>query len=286
VTDEQALDFEKPDASHFAFRVVASQGGEEISYALVRVNITDANDNAPKFSFPSYRFSVNEDAPPHTSISVLQANDSDSGVFGNMSYSVKGFGSEKFLVNSSTGEISVAPCGAQSACLDFEHQNLYSLTFSSTDGGGRITSVNVFIDVIDVNDNPPSFDKVEYRRTVDEGVSYFDPPLFVKASDVDGKDQGGGVVTFAIRDGNTADGAFRIDPSSGEIFIARPLTHLDTPSSIYALTIRATDAGTPPRHSDVRVLVTVGRDKNRPPRFSKQVYYAKVRENADPGKTI
>lgn len=74
----------------------------------------------------------------------------------------------------------MAPCGIRAACLDFEHQNLYSLTLSGTDGGGRVTSVNVFIDVLDVNDNPPSFDRVEYRRTVDEGASYFDPPLVVK----------------------------------------------------------------------------------------------------------
>lgn len=68
--------------------------------------------------------------------------------------------------------------------------------------------------------------------------------LLLQATDADGKGQGGGKVTFAIRDGNTPDGAFEIHPSSGEISITRPLSHLDTPSSIYTLTIRATDAGT------------------------------------------
>ncbi|RXG71807.1 Cadherin-23 [Armadillidium vulgare] len=256
VKNGTALDFEDPLANKFLFKVVVSQNKEEISSSSVYVNVTDANDNAPMFPFPSYR------------------------------YSIKGFGSEKFLVNSSSGAISVAPCGIRAACLDFEHQNLYSLTLSGTDGGGRVTSVNVFIDVLDVNDNPPSFDRVEYRRTVDEGASYFDPPLVVKASDVDGKEQGGGVVTYAIRQGNTDDRAFVIDSDTGEISITRPLSHLDTPSSIYTLTVRATDAGTPPKHSDIRVLITVGRDKNRPPRFSKQVYFAKISENSDPGTHV
>ncbi|KAB7498891.1 Cadherin-23 [Armadillidium nasatum] len=286
VKNGTALDFEDPLANKFLFKVVVSQNSEEISSSSVYVNVTDANDNAPMFPFPSYRFSVEEDAKAHTSIASVTANDSDSGSFGDVTYSIKGFGSEKFLVNSTSGAISVAPCGIRAACLDFEHQNLYSLTLSGTDGGGRVTSVNVFIDVLDVNDNPPSFDRVEYRRTVDEGASYFDPPLVVKASDVDGKEQGGGVVTYAIRQGNTDDRAFVIDSDTGEISITRPLSHLDTPSSIYTLTVRATDAGTPPKHSDIRVLITVGRDKNRPPRFSKQVYFAKISENSDPGTHV
>ena len=97
-------------------------------------------------------------------------------------YTLKGFGAEKFVVDSSTGDIIVANCGVLGFCLDYERQTSYSLTYSATDGGGRITSVNIFIDVLDENDNSPEFLQREYRRTVDEGAALLDPPLFIKVN--------------------------------------------------------------------------------------------------------
>lgn len=48
---------------------------------------------------------------------------------------------------------------------------------------------------------------------------------------------------YSLEEGNTQDEAFFVEPVSGELTIQRPLTHLDTPTSTYTLTIRATDAG-------------------------------------------
>lgn len=67
--------------------------------------------------------------------------------------------------------------------------------------------------------------------------------IFYQATDEDGETQGGGKVFYSIQEGNTEDEAFFMEPVSGELIIQRPLTHMDTPSATYALTIRATDAG-------------------------------------------
>lgn len=285
VADSSRLDFENSEASNFLFKVVASERGQPVSSAIINVTVTDANDNSPTFQHPSYRFNVSESVGSGILISKLLANDSDSGLFGEISYSLKGFGAEKFHVDESSGEIYVANCGMET-CLDYERQKTYSLTYSATDGGGKITSVNIFIDVNDENDNPPEFSKREYRRTVDEGAAAFDPPLFVKAIDVDGESQGGGKVFYSLEEGNTPDEAFFVEPISGEVSIQRPLTYLDTPTSTYTLTIRATDAGEPRRHSDVRVFITVGRDTNRPPRFRQREYEAQVLEDAPTGTSV
>lgn len=82
-------------------------------------------------------------------------------------------------MDKDSGQIYVADCNMDT-CLDYERQKTYSLTYSATDGGGKVTSVNIFIDVQDENDNAPQFLRREYRRTVDEGAAAFDPPLFVK----------------------------------------------------------------------------------------------------------
>ena len=64
-----------------------------------------------------------------------------------------------------------------------------------------------------------------------------------QATDKDGEQQGGGQVFYSIEDGNTEDKAFFLEPVSGELSIQRPLSHKDTPTAFYTLTIRATDAG-------------------------------------------
>ena len=65
----------------------------------------DSNDNVPEFPESRYEFSVAEDAEAETVIGVIQAKDPDSGSFGEISYSIKGFGSEKFSVRELTGEV-------------------------------------------------------------------------------------------------------------------------------------------------------------------------------------
>lgn len=67
--------------------------------------------------------------------------------------------------------------------------------------------------------------------------------LLLQATDADGESQGGGKVFYSLEEGNTQDEAFFVEPVSGMLTIQRPLTHLDTPTSTYTLTIRATDAG-------------------------------------------
>jgi hypothetical protein len=66
--------------------------------------------------------------------------------------------------------------------LDYETQKSYSLTFEAQDGGGRVSTANLFLEVEDVNDNAPVFEQKEYSRTVREGATSFQPQLFVRVS--------------------------------------------------------------------------------------------------------
>ena len=90
-----------------------------------------------------YRFAVPEDAPPRTLVGQIVATDLDSGRFGQVEYALRGFGADRFDVNSITGEISVKSCGVDGSgtrernCLDYETQTSYALTYTATDGGGQ-----------------------------------------------------------------------------------------------------------------------------------------------------
>lgn len=85
----------------------------------------------------------------------------------------------RFEVVNSTGEITLSDCG-RPTCLDYEAQKSYSLTYEAEDGGGRITTVNLFIEVSDVNDNAPQFTKEVYTHEVLENTGKLLPPLFIK----------------------------------------------------------------------------------------------------------
>lgn len=76
-----------------------------------------------------------ENSAPGLLISRLSATDADSGVYGQVRYELRGFGADRFAVNSSTGDLTVGVCGL-TTCLDYEDQDFYTLTYTAIDGGG------------------------------------------------------------------------------------------------------------------------------------------------------
>uniref|UniRef100_A0A182IQZ1 Cadherin domain-containing protein n=1 Tax=Anopheles atroparvus TaxID=41427 RepID=A0A182IQZ1_ANOAO len=264
VLNSSRLDYDVPseDAKTFTFELVASVDGEERSSATVTVHLQDANDNSPAFPLSSYSLKVRENAPRGFLIANISATDHDAGMFGQLRYAVKGFGAELFRTHPTEGGLYVE------RPLDYEEQKSYSLALVATDGGGRETNANVFVDVLDENDNYPAFEALEYTRTIREGATEFEPQFFVRATDADGPQQGGGRVSYAIESENSVSGhVFTVDRESGEIRITRPVNSMDTDRGQYELLVVATDHGVPPLKNDTRVLVRVGISGNQRPIF-------------------
>lgn len=68
--------------------------------------------------------------------------------------------------------------------MDYEQQSSYSLTLEAKDGGNRSTHVIILVEIIDVNDNAPVFNSMEYKRTIREGLTEFQPKLFVQVREM------------------------------------------------------------------------------------------------------
>lgn len=176
-----------------------------MAISKVHIQLVDANDHSPEFSQSVYKLSVSEDAEPGTRFGDVYARDYDSGSFGKLTYTLRGFGADKFGTDPQEGGISVAKK------LDYETQKSYSLTMEAKDGGGRVSAVNILIELNDVNDNPPMFEQAEYSRTIREGATSFDPQVFVRATDVDGPTQGNGRVVYSIsRHNSMTDDVFKV----------------------------------------------------------------------------
>lgn len=264
VLDPSKLDYDVENAELrvLKFDLVASVRGMDLSNTHVTVYLQDVNDNGPIFAKTSYELNVNENAEIDAKIADIFAIDRDSGAFSKITYALKGFGSDNFRTDRFMGGLYVRKQ------LDFEQQKSYSLSIVAVDGGGWETNVNLFVNIVDVNDNAPSFERLEYTRTIREAETEFEPQFLVRASDVDGPRQGNGRVVYSIDSENSISGrVFSINAETGEIKIERAVNSMDTERGQYELIVAATDFGVPPLRNTTRVLVRVGISGNQRPVF-------------------
>lgn len=113
-------------------------------------------------------------------MAAILASDSDSGINGEVTYSLEEEDEdETFLLNPVTGVFNVT------RPLDYEVQQFYILTAKARDGGGQASTVRVYFNVLDVNDNPPVFNTSVYSTSVSESLPVGSSIVAVGASDPD-----------------------------------------------------------------------------------------------------
>ncbi|XP_066147632.1 neural-cadherin isoform X5 [Euwallacea fornicatus] len=254
------------------------------STAVVVVFITDVNDNKPIFKdCGTYYPKVEEGAPNGSPVIKVHATDEDKGVNGQVKYSIvqqpnqKG---TKFTVNEETGEVST------NKVFDREGDDgkFVSVTVKATDQGEpSLEGVCSFtVEITDVNDNPPLFDRQKYVENVKQDASIGTNILRVSASDEDA-DNNGAIVYTLNAGSNPADlDYFEIQPESGWIVLRKPLDR-----ESYRLEATAKDKGFPPLSRSVEVQIDVVDRANNPPVWDHVVYGPiYIRENFPVGAKV
>ena len=196
---------------------------------------------------------VKENGPIGEGVMKLTATDADLGNSAKISYSIiAGNSASMFTIDRTSGAINT------SASIDYERKVSYNLTVSASDSV-HITMATVLIEIVNVNDNKPSFAASHYTATVRENSAVMTTILQVSANDVDPFGQ----LVYSIEPGN----AFSIDPISGNITTADILDRemIDK----YVLNVTVTDGGEPALSGVAKVTVTVSDVNDNPPVFSK-----------------
>ena len=246
VTLVSSLDYEA-STEHTIMVTASNPDGLTSIVHNITIRVIDENDNSPIFTMDLYRVSVEEHSNIGTPVITVQADDDDSGILGQVSYSITSGNNEStFIINSTTGLISV------SGDIDREMLDAYTLGVMATDGGGRSAQSTVEISVTDINDNSPVFDPSSYSITVYENVSVNSTLISVTATDADA-DGPNSDISYSIQSGN--DGNLFCILSTGEISIASSLDY-ETATS-YSLIVQAMDGGSASRSSSAGVSVTV-----------------------------
>ncbi|KAG9348456.1 hypothetical protein JZ751_002191 [Albula glossodonta] len=250
-----------------------------------RIFVTDENDNAPVFSSPA-AVSVMEDQPVGFVVLYVMARDADQGENGRVSYRIQaGNAGGKFSLNPDTAVVLVpkeeayyrTPCSLSILKpIDREEQEVYNLTIVAEDHGTpqHSTTQLLSVQVIDVNDEPPRFEQVEFEAQIFENKPPGASVLTVTAYD---PDQGtNGLVIY----GDIKEKGFTIDPVTGVITTTRSLDRES--QSCYTVTVYAKDGGLPPNFAKATVKITVLDENDNTPAFGRLYYTLEVPENLEP----
>ena len=170
----------------YRLSVQASDGLHDSQASLILV-VQDANDNIPTFAAPSFSFDVYESAGKGVQVGKITATDQDRGDNAVITYDlISDWGNEVFSLNPTTGIFTLT------SDLDFEAEEHYRFVVSGSDHGEpRLSStVTVYINVKDVNDNSPTFSQAVYRAEVAEDAEPGSSILQVEATDLDSENNG------------------------------------------------------------------------------------------------
>lgn len=134
----------------------------------MNIEVEDVNDNAPEFESPTVRISVPENVEIGVPLYAAHARDKDSGANGIVQYKLANSVAKTnlFNVDPKTGYLTIT------RNLDYETIQRHSIIITATDTGIPPLSVNltVLVEVQDVNDNPPVFERTEYSLNVIESL--------------------------------------------------------------------------------------------------------------------
>ncbi|KAL4713336.1 hypothetical protein ACJJTC_006804 [Scirpophaga incertulas] len=268
VRDNTMLDYEARKST--VFQIVAQELGPATNLsatANVTVYLNDVNDNPPVFLAQSYEVELPENATAGTRVEQVQADDVDTGAFGRIQYTaILGYLNTSLYLDPLSGVITVATNNH-----GFDREAMPDLHFlveaRDNDGVGLRVTVPLIIKLLDVNDNPPEFERSLYEFVLSPSLNNFTSAAFVKAVDKDAEPPNN-VVRYEIIEGNE-DGKFAINIETGELYLLEALKRTkkqntprqkrqfesDQETEVYALTIRAYDLGVPSMSSSTSVKI-------------------------------
>uniref|UniRef100_A0A4W5L9L2 Cadherin domain-containing protein n=1 Tax=Hucho hucho TaxID=62062 RepID=A0A4W5L9L2_9TELE len=245
-------------AKHYQIDVKAKdQGGLTDSSKLI-VDIIDVNDNKPLIDLMSTSKSIPENVPSQTVIAVMSVHDPDSDNNGvvncvltqNIPFTIK---------STSNGFYSLVT----DSDLDRERAPEYNISVTCSDEGvpSLSSSVTLTLQISDVNDNAPVFERSSYEAYIIEnntpGLSIFT----VKARDADWNQNAR--VSYILEDssvnGVPVSSYVSVSADSGVIQTVRSFDYEQIKD--FQFRVKAQDGGSPPLSSNVTVKIMI-QDQN------------------------
>ena len=241
--------------------------GELSSLTQLLIEVDPVNEFAPQFDMDQYSVNVIENITVGTPVLNINATDADVGTAGEITYSIStGNEENRFSIDTITGQLHVA------GSLDYETTPMYNLTVVAIDNGTPPSSseVEVFVQLLDVNDNRPVFSQSVYRGQLLENLPAGQSIATVVVTDGDSLPNS--LIVLEVVTPNFND-TFTVT-SSGEV---QNLVALDREvQAEYVITIMAINEGSGIILSETTTIVIEILDANdNAPQFS-QLSYSRI----------
>lgn len=165
--------------------------------------------------------------------------------------------------------------------MDWEQKNIYNLTISVSDSFHTVYT-QLYITVIDINDNRPEFTQSIYRTEISESVAESAEVIQLHAND---KDQDK-TLFFSLHAAQNPISLkmFRIDSVSGIISVAQPLDRELIAEHVLIVIVK--DQGTPAKRNYGKVFITITDHNDHAPEFTTKIIQGKVYETSAIGSNI
>ncbi|XP_053575588.1 protocadherin gamma-B1-like [Bombina bombina] len=275
---EKPLDREIKDI--YDLTLTAADNGSPIQTGdlLIKIIITDVNDNIPIFTQDIYKVTIKENTQIDSTLICVHAADKDDGINGEITYSFSSIPENAlniFDINPKSGEIKT------NENLDFEEARHYEISVQAKDGGGLVAHCKLLIEILDVNDNAPDISITSMSTSVPEDSL---PGTVVALIEVHDQDSGdNSVVDCQVIE----KVPFTLIISSGNYYKIVTTSAVDRETApSYNITILATDKGLPSLSSKKILTVEISDINDNAPVFLKNLYIAYIPENNPPGSSI
>ncbi|XP_054453291.1 protocadherin beta-16-like [Anoplopoma fimbria] len=254
------LDYEK--AQQYEIHVQASDDGGLTDSCKIIVEVSDTNDNHPSINIMSKTNSISENSRTGTVVTIFNVQDPDSGENGKVACNIEE--SMPFLMKTTSKKFFSLVTDSE---LDRERASEYNITVTCSDEGepSLSSSVTLTLQISDVNDNAPVFERSSYEAYIVEnntpGLSIFT----VKARDADWNQNAR--VSYILEDssvnGVPVSSYVSVSADSGVIHAVRSFDYEQIKD--FHFRVKAQDGGSPPLSSNVTVKVMIQDQNDNPP---------------------
>ncbi|XP_059918639.1 protocadherin alpha-2-like [Gadus macrocephalus] len=251
----------------------------------IEIDILDVNDNSPYFMEEDKIIDLTESSYPGERYPLPTAHDVDIG-----SNTVKAYKltpNEHFSLDvQSSGDSSLSAELVLQKSLDREKQAVITLTLTAVDGGKppRSGTLQITVNVMDVNDNTPVFSQSLYKAQIVENAEIGATLLTLSATDLDDGVNSELLYSFAAKGRVDPSDKFSLNEETGVITVKSNIDFEE--SQAYDIRVEAKDKGTPPRIGHGKVVVEVIDINDNLPEIIVSSLMNQVKEDAELGTVV
>ncbi|KAM9834066.1 protocadherin alpha-3-like isoform 23-T23 [Syngnathus typhle] len=250
----------------------------------IDVDILDVNDNAPLFTTKIQNLYIAENTLPGVKFALSEASDADVGKNSISTYRLSPNEHFSLAVHKAGGGVSAELVLKKG--LDREKQPLITMTLTAVDGGSppKSGTSQIIVDVLDINDNIPTFSESLYKTTLRENSPLGTGIITLNATDADEGLNSEIVYSLRSKDQDHVLDVFEIEGQTGVIKVKGHIDYEE--KKAYEIRVEATDKGNPPMSAHCKVLVEVLDVNDNAPEVTVTSLHNGVPEDAAVGTAV